>query len=120
MARYLNKPTSSKYIDKNVIEKNKVNIFKGLTSLLDVSSEKTTSIGTNEKINKIEAPNKDITQYVDIDSLPILILGNNIIDKLTNINVITEIIIVGIIITIRYYEPIFIIVLVLYKLFYIF
>ena len=96
-ARYLNKPNSSKNIERMVIEKNKTNIFKGLIALLEVSWFHTSLIGANFVHKRINAPNKAIIQYVSNLTFLIWICGKNNIDRVINMNVTQEIIIVAII-----------------------
>ena len=79
-------------MDKIVIEKNNTNIFKGLIALFDVNCLKTSLIGDKEKEIRIIALNKVIIQYVSNLIFPILIFGKKIIDIVTNIKVIMEII----------------------------
>ena len=97
LAKYLNNPSSSKNMEMIVIEKNKTNIFNGLIDALLVNCFPTSWMGAKENAKRIMAPNKAIIQYVSNFTLPILMCGNNRIDKMTNINVVIEIIIVGII-----------------------
>ena len=54
-------------------------------------------MGAKEKINKINAPTNATIQYVLIQKRPIFIFGNKNSDKMSVMNVIAEIIIVGII-----------------------
>ena len=49
-------------MERIVIEKNKIIIFKGLMELLFVSSDQTLSIGAKEKHNNRTAPVKEINQ----------------------------------------------------------
>ena len=79
-------------MDKIVIEKNNTNIFKGLIALFDVSCLKTSLIGDKEKEIRIIELTKVIIQYVSNLIFPILIFGKKIIDIVTNIKVIMEII----------------------------
>ena len=96
-AKNLNKPTSSKKMDKQVIEKNKIIILIGLIVELVVNSDQTSLIGAKPVAKRIIAPIKAINQYVEIENLPILIFGKKRIDNVTDMNVMLEIIIVGII-----------------------
>ena len=92
LAIYLNKPTSSKNIDKIVIEKNKTSILSGFISELSVNLFHISLNGINwHIINKI-APISGIIQYVPISICLILNLGNNKIDNVSTINVIIVII----------------------------
>ena len=81
----------------NVIEKNRANILIGLIAVLLVNCFPTSSIGAKEKDKRIIAPNKAIIQYVSSFIFPIFRCGKNRIDNITNVNVETEITIVGII-----------------------
>lgn len=65
--------------------------------LAAVNSFRVSSRGANENDSKIIAPSSAINQYGANFILPILILGKNIIDRVTSINVEIEIINVGII-----------------------
>ena len=96
-AKNLNKPTSSRKMDKQVIEKNKIIIFIGLIVVLLVNSDQTSLIGAKPVAKRIMAPVRAINQYVDMENLPILIFGKKRIDSVTDMNVMLEIIIVGII-----------------------
>ena len=80
-----------------VIEKNKINIFKGLIAFELVNCSYTVFIGANEKAISIIALNKAITQYKSILTLPILILGKNIIEAVIRTKVVIAMISVGII-----------------------
>ena len=97
LARNLNSPTSSRKIERIVIEKNKIIILIGLIELSFVNSLNTSLIGANWKIRSIKAPIKAITQYEDTANLPIFILGKKRIDSVTRMNVMLAITIVGII-----------------------
>ena len=90
-ARYLNNPNSSKRIEIIVIEKNKINIFIGLTlvSLSSLSFNVRKEIDANISI-KI-APIKLTTIYELISKFLILIFGRNRIDKIKAIQVIPAI-----------------------------
>ena len=99
LARNLNKPTSSRKIESTVIEKNKTRILIGLTVVLFIICSQTSLIGAKENANNKEAPITAIIQYVPILIFPILIVGKNKIEAVILMNVITEIIMVGIIIT---------------------
>ena len=96
-AKNLNRPTSSKKIDKQVIEKNKIIILIGLIVELVVSCDQTSPIGASPVAKRIMAPVSAINQYVETQNLPILIFGKKRIDSVTDMNVMLEIIIVGII-----------------------
>ena len=86
-----------------VIEKNNIIIFIGLTAELFVNWLNTSLIGAKEQIIKMAAPNNAIIQYVPNLIFPILIVGNTKSDTVINMNVVIEIIIVGIIRHERYY-----------------
>ena len=94
-AKYLKKPTSSKNIDKIVIEINSINIFSGFTLELEVKLFNTLSndMHWNRIINK--APNKPIIQYVFISLFFIFIFEKNKIDKISDKQVNIAIIIVA-------------------------
>ena len=62
VAKYLNNPTSSKKMDKIVIEKNKTKILIGLIALLLVQEETISLTGQDNVITKSNAPNKAIIQ----------------------------------------------------------
>ena len=96
-AKNLNRPTSSKKIDKVVIEKNKIIIFIGLIDVFAVNSENTSLIGASPVAKRITEPVKAINQYVETQNFPIFILGKNRMDNVTEMNVMLEIIMVGII-----------------------
>lgn len=76
-AKNLNKPTSSKKIDKKVIEKNRTSNFKGLIESFLVNPSHTSSNGNNKQIINAAAPKRATIQYVPIFNLPILKLGKN-------------------------------------------
>lgn len=80
-----------------VIEKKRMIIFKGLTLVGAINWSYISLIGDKEKIIRIMAPTKAITQWVAIFIFPIFIYGKKMIDKVINKNVIREIINVGII-----------------------
>ena len=61
-AKNLNSPTSSKKIDKQVIEKNKIIILIGLIVVLLVSSDQTSFIGAKPVAKRIIAPVNAINQ----------------------------------------------------------
>ena len=61
-AKNLNNPTSSKKIDRTVIEKNKMMILIGLIDELLVNSLKTSLIGASPPAKRITAPVKAINQ----------------------------------------------------------
>ena len=61
-AKNLNNPTSSRKMDKQVIEKNKIIIFIGLIVVLLVNSDQTSFIGANPVAKRIIAPVKAINQ----------------------------------------------------------
>ena len=92
-------------MDKTVIEKNKTNIFNGLTDVLLVQEEITWSIGHSVEATKMIAPRRAISQYVSIFMCLILICGNSNIDRVIPTNVKPLITIVQIIITNEYYGP---------------
>ena len=96
-AKYLNKPTSSKNIERIVIEKNKTIIFNGLTDELLVIWLNTSFIGAKENTKSIVAPINAMIQYVPTLIFPILIDGKNKIDNVMSRNVVIEITMVGII-----------------------
>ena len=98
-AKNLNNPTSSRKIESTVIEKNKTSIFIGLTVVLFVSWFHTSLTGANENAKSTEAPKRATIQYVPILILPILIWGKKRIEAVMVMNVMTEIIMVGIITT---------------------
>ena len=89
-------------MDNIVIEKNNMMILSGLTEFLLVNWLNTSFIGANENDKSRTAPSRAINQYVLNLIFPSLIVGKNKIDRVINMNVITEITIVGIIIN-RYY-----------------
>ena len=62
LAKYWNKPYSSKSMDIKVIEKNKTNIFIGLIFVSAVNCLNTSVTGANRKIKITAAPTKAITQ----------------------------------------------------------
>ena len=97
LAKWRNKPSSSRMIDIVVIEKKRTSIFKGLIALLLINWFPTSLIGAKENAKRMMAPIRAIIQYVSNLIFPILICGKNGIDKITDINVIEAIIIVGII-----------------------
>ena len=84
-------------MDKQVIEKNKIIILIGLIVELVVNSDHTSLIGANPVAKRMMAPVRAINQYVETQNLPILIFGKKRIDSVTDMNVMLEIIIVGII-----------------------
>ena len=90
-------------MDKTVIEKNKIKIFKGLTALLLVHETFISSIGHKVETTNIRAPIMAISQYVSIFIFLILMWGKNNIDKLIPTNVIPAIIMVQIIFTSEHY-----------------
>ena len=61
-AKNLNNPTSSKKIDKIVIEKNKIIILIGLIDEFVVSSLNTSLIGASPVANRMMAPVNAINQ----------------------------------------------------------
>lgn len=56
LAKYLNKPTSSKKMERIVIEKNKTMILSGFTDVLFVNWENTSLIGAKENAKRVIAP----------------------------------------------------------------
>jgi hypothetical protein len=104
VATNLKKPTSSKKIDKIVIEKKIINILIGLIAEEEVipSNASFKDKFANNKI--LIAPNKEITQKVLKLIFLILIFGKNNIDNINNTQVIIEIMIVGSI-NISFYNP---------------
>ena len=106
IAKYLNNPTSSRKIERIVIEKNKTMILSGLTVVLLTNSFPTSLIGANENAKRIIAPIRAMIQYVPNLIFPILKVGKNRIEQVISRNVTQEIIIVGIIKTHKtYYAP---------------
>ena len=94
-AKKWNKPTSSKNIDKNVIEKNNNNILIGLI-IESANNPSITSLKETQLKRIIAiAPIKQTIQYVSISTYFIFILGKNSIEQINNMHVNTEIIIVG-------------------------
>ena len=74
-------------------------IFKGLTVVLLVNSLKTSLIGANENAKRTIAPTRAIIQYVPNLTFPIFTIGKNKIERVINVNVMSEITMVGIIVT---------------------
>ena len=87
-----------------VIEKNRINIFNGLTALELTQEVPISFIGHNVVATKTIAPNKAISQYVSKVMCLILICGNNNMDRVIPRNVIPLIIIVAIIFTNEYHS----------------
>ena len=83
VARYLKKLTSSKKIERIVIDINKISICIG-PILEFVKWFNNSLISTSLIVNKRIAPIKDITQYVWILNFLIWIVGNNKLDKTIN------------------------------------
>ena len=97
LAKNLNKPTSSRKMERIVIEKNKIMIFIGLIESLFVNCLNTSCIGANWNASNMMAPIKEMIQYVDKEIFPNFIFGKKRIDSVTRMNEMLEIIIVGII-----------------------
>ena len=86
-------------MERMVIEKKRIMIFKGLTVVLLVSSLKTSLIGAKENAKRMTAPVRAIIQYVPNLTFPIFKTGKNKIERVISVNVMSEIIMVGIIVT---------------------
>jgi hypothetical protein len=83
LAKYLKKPTSSRKIDKKVIDKNNNNILIGLIALSSNKPLKTSSKETQLKISIAAAPTRQTIQYVLISNFFILIFGKNNIEQIS-------------------------------------
>ena len=95
LAICLKKPTSSKNIERIVIDMNKHKILRGLIASSDVKPLITLDNDTREVKIIRSAPTSATTQYVPIPKFLILILGKNRIEVIRVIQVIIEIKIVS-------------------------